>query len=77
LHKKGCSLTGSHAPAAGHSAAKMAHIHYQRYFNQQMRPPPRHVQQAVLVGGVSEEKMAGFDAASTLLHTQDWLSENG
>jgi hypothetical protein len=49
----------------------MAQIHYQRYFNQQMRPPPRHVQQAVLVGGVSEEKMAGFYAASTLLHADD------
>jgi hypothetical protein len=35
------------------------------------------MQQAVPVGVVSEEKMAGFDASSTLLHTQDWLSENG
>jgi hypothetical protein len=34
-------------------------------------PPPRHVQQAVLVGGVSEEKMAWFYAASTLLHAED------
>jgi hypothetical protein len=42
-----------------------------------MRPPPDRAQQAVLVGGVSEEKMAGFYAASTLLHAKDWLTENG
>jgi hypothetical protein len=68
---------GSHAPAAGHSASKMDQIHYQRYFNQQMRPLPRHVQQAVLVGGVRGEMMAGFNAASTLRHVKDWLPENG
>jgi hypothetical protein len=42
-----------------------------------MRPRPRDVQQAFLVGGVSEEKMAGFYAASTLLHAEDWLVKNG
>jgi hypothetical protein len=68
---------GSHAPAAGHSAGEMAQIHYSRFFSPQMRPPPSHVQQAVLVGGVGEEIMAGFDAASTLLHAEDWLVENG
>lgn len=67
---------GSHAPAAGHSDSKMAQIHYHRFFSQQMRPLPLHVQQAVLVGGVTGEMMAGFDAASTLLRVKDWLSEN-
>jgi hypothetical protein len=68
---------GSPAPAAGHSAAKNGSIHRFRLFSPQMGPPSNHVQQAILVGGVSEEQMAGFYAASTLLHTQDWLSENG
>jgi hypothetical protein len=48
----------------------MAQFHYYPHFSQQIRPPPRHVQQAILVGGVSEEKMAGFYAASTLLHAE-------
>jgi len=48
-----------------------------RFLSQQMRPPPRHVQQAILVVGVSEELMPGLDAASTLLHAEDWLVENG
>ena len=68
---------GSHAPAAGHSASKMAQMPYFRFFSQQMRPPPNHVQQDVLLGGVGGERMAGFYPASTLLHTQDWLSGNG
>jgi len=45
----------------------MAQIHYFRFFSQQMRPPPENVQEAVLAGGVGEEKMAGFYAASTQL----------
>jgi hypothetical protein len=55
----------------------MAQMPYFRFFSQQMRPPPNHVQQDVLSGGVGGEQMAGFYPASTLLHTQDWLSGNG
>jgi len=47
-----------------------------RFFSPQMRPPPDHVQQAVLVGDVTGELISGLDAASTLLHAQDWLAEN-
>jgi len=42
-----------------------------------MRPLPDHVQQAVLVGGVSGELMPGLDAAGTLLRAEDRLFENG
>ena len=43
-----------------------------------MRPPPNHLQQDVLLGGgVGGKQMAGIYPASTLPHTQDWLSENG
>jgi hypothetical protein len=55
----------------------MAHKHSNRFFCQQMRPPPRHVQQAVLLRGVSGKLMPGIDAASTLLQAEDWLAENG
>ena len=41
-----------------------------------MNLPPRHVQQDVLLGGVSEEKMAWFYAASTKLDAQASLGEN-
>jgi hypothetical protein len=69
---------GSHAPqTVGYSAAELAHIQYARFFSQQMRPLPDHVQQAVLVGGVSGELMPGPDAAGTLVHADDWLVENG
>jgi hypothetical protein len=77
LAQKGRLPVGSPAPAVGHSAAKTARIPYFRFFSQQMTPPPRHVQQDILLGGVSEEKMAGFYAASTQLDAQDWLGENG
>ena len=52
----------------GYSAAERAQSPYSRSFSPQMRPPPDHVQQAILVGGVSEEKMAGFYPASKPLH---------
>ena len=69
---------GSHAPQTiGYSAAELAESPYSRFFSQQMRPLPDHVQQAVLVGGVSGELMPGFDAAGTLLHADDWLVETG
>jgi hypothetical protein len=69
---------GSHAPPnVGYSAAEMAQSLYLRFFSPQMRPLPDHVQQAVLVGGVSGELIPGFDTASTLLHADDWLLENG
>jgi hypothetical protein len=42
-----------------------------------MRPLPDHVQQAVLVGGASGELIPELDAASTLLHAEDWPLENG
>jgi hypothetical protein len=42
-----------------------------------MRPLPDHVQQAVLVGGVSGKLMPGLDAAGTLFNADDWLFENG
>ena len=68
---------GSHPPNVGHSSAKMAHKPYFRVFSQQMTPPPLHVQQDILLGGVGGELVAGFYVSSTRLHAQDWLGENG
>lgn len=70
-HNKVVPLWDCTPPTAGHSAAKIAQIHYFWFFRPQMRPRPRDVQQAVLVGGVSEEKRAGFYAASTPLYAED------
>jgi hypothetical protein len=64
-------------PNAGYSAVEMDQSPYLRFFSPQMRPLPDHVQQAVLVGGVSGELIPRFDTASTLLHADDWLLENG
>ena len=75
-HKKAVSLWDRPPPTVGHSAAQTARIPYFWFFSKQMNLPPRHVQQDVLLGGVSEEKMAWFYAASTKLDAQASLGEN-